>query len=177
MSRSAVSSTTQILIRTSHFAREGRRRRTTHGGPRQAMSRVHSRSPRVLRVPIHVAAKGEAQRTRHRRAQRRRRGASPECSVSAGLHPSPGTVHPRRHQHGGGDGENIGTAGTPAQMKIAPPHNPEFIFPAQSTTLVGDSDESPGHALLRRVSALNPQFRGFSRARRLLLFTPEVRRP
>ena len=79
-----------------------RRRRPSAHGPR-ARPDVTMRSSRVPHAPIHVTARGEALRTRRHRGPWRRRGASPECSVSAGLHPSPGTVHPRRHKAGEGE--------------------------------------------------------------------------
>ncbi len=116
-------------FRSSPLVKEGQRCRTTRAQHRHATSRDCLRSPRVMRVPIRAAARGEALRTRHHRGLRRRRGASPECSVSAGLHPSPGTVHPRRHQAGGGDGENIGTPRAIVQMKKGDQRSPKFHFP------------------------------------------------
>ena len=116
--RSSVSWTRDEQLRSSPLVKATRRCRTLHADVRHATSRDCLRSPRVLRVPIRAAARGEARRTRRHRGLRRRRGASPECSVSAGLHPSPGTVHPRRHQAGGGVGENIGTPQVLAQMKM-----------------------------------------------------------
>jgi hypothetical protein len=121
-------------LRSSPLVKAGRRCRTKSAHLREATSRHRRRSPRVMRVPIRAAARGEALRTRHHRGLRRRRGASPECSVSAGLHPSPGTVHPRRHQVGGGDGENIGTSRALVQMKIDEQRNRNFISPGQGTT-------------------------------------------
>jgi hypothetical protein len=169
---SAVCSARRPLIRTSRFAKEGRRCRTTRGDAWHATSRVHSRSPRVMRVPIHAAARGEAPRTRHRRGLRRRRGASPECSVSAGLHPSPGTVHPRRQQHGGGDGENIGTPQTLAQMKMR--HTAiQFSFPLVRAQLsCGIPMNTQVTALFRPDSAVYSQLRGLPEGRR-----PTRRRP
>ncbi len=107
----------------------GRHARRTRAHVRHATSRDRLRSPRVRRVPIRAAARGEALRTRHHRGLRRRRGASPECSVSAGLHPSPGTVHPRRHQVGGGDGaEHRYSTGACANEKAGTTQS-KFHFP------------------------------------------------
>jgi len=77
------------------------RRRTCARGQRARPSAT-MRSSGEPHAPIRVAARGEAHRARRHRGPWRRRGASPECSVSAGLHPSPGTVHPRRHKAGEG---------------------------------------------------------------------------
>ena len=156
-------------LRTSPFATEGRRCRTTRHCARRAMPRDCPRSPRVVRVPIHAAARGEALRTRHRRGLRRRRGASPECSVSAGLHPSPGTVHPRRHQAGvGGPGEHTYSTGACANENGGQ-RNQDFISPGQSTPLVCHFHEFPGHR--RFLWGLMPIFPG----QRVLEFPPTRR--
>jgi hypothetical protein len=145
-------------VRTSPFGKAEQRCRTRrHGAPR-AMRRHHRRSPRVVRVPIHAATRGEAQRTRHRRELRRRRGASPECSVSAGLHPSPGTVHPRRHQAGVGDeGEHRDSTGACAN-EMRGSGNLDFISPGQSTHFGCHFHELPGRGHFMWV--FNPIFPG-----------------
>ncbi len=78
-----------------------------HGATPPRRGARRSRWPRSVqtqlgRVPVRSVAIGEVRRTRHRTTVRPRRRASPKCSVSAGLHPSPGTVHPRQHKAGEG---------------------------------------------------------------------------
>ena len=110
-----------------------RRRRPSAHGPR-ARPDVTMRSSRVPHAPIHVTARGEALRIRRHRGPWRHRGASPECSVSAGLHPSPGTVHPRRHKAGEGErAEHRDSMGTRAS-EMTGRMIPHFVSPGQGVT-------------------------------------------
>jgi hypothetical protein len=155
------SSTTTGSTRNAPTPKATSRRRTSARGSR-ARPRVTMQSSHEPHASIHVAARGEAHRARRHREPWRRRGASPECSVSAGLHPSPGTVHPRRHKAGeGGRAEHRDWMRTRASENGEVPPSPSH-FPRSGRDSLPVTDILPVQSYFLPTPTVYSQVREFS---------------
>jgi hypothetical protein len=112
---------------SSRLPRAGTRRDATSGPHRRdvwpgtpcaSSARAVLPSARVTRGPSRCEARGEAVQKARRTAQLRRRGASPQCSGSAGLHPSPATQCTRADSRGRGVSGETRRTSHPTQIQI-----------------------------------------------------------